>query len=116
MHGDASGVDCVLYSDEFFGVAGLGCMDRIFAIELKRFGETCPQAGKELFPSTFLTVDAGDFLDPSDPPVAILPGNRRVGIGQGQSPHEEGYCISLFLSMRPVPRSAAEDIFENALC
>ena len=103
MPGDASGVDCVSYGDEFFGVAGLGRTNCILAIELERFGETLPQAGKKLFPSAFLAVDAGDFLDPSDPPVAILLGYRRVCIGQGQSPHGGGYYISLFLSMQPVP-------------
>ena len=82
MHGDASGVDCVSYSDVFFGVAGLGRTNRILAIELERLGEARPQAGKELLPSSFLTVDAGDFLDPSDPPVAILLRHRRVRIGQ----------------------------------
>jgi len=115
VHGDVSGVECVSYSDEFFGVAGLGCTDRILAIELKRFGEAGPKAFEELFPTTFLAVDTGDFLDPSDPPVAILLGYRRVRIGHSQSPHEEGYYISLLLSTHSVSRPATEDIAESVL-
>jgi len=90
-------------------------MDRILPIKLKRFGETCPQAGKKLFPSTFLAVDTGDFLDPSDPPVAILLGYRPVRIGHSQSPHEEGYYNRLLLSMYPVSLSVTGDISESAL-
>jgi len=114
VHKDVSGVECVSYSDEFFGVAGLGCTDCILAIELKRFGETRPKASKKLFPTTFLAVDTGDFLDPSDPPVAILLGYRLVRIGHSQSPHEEGYHISLLLSTHPLSRLVTEDISESA--
>jgi hypothetical protein len=84
-------------------------------IELKRFGETCPQAGKKLFPSTFLAVNTGDFLDPSDPPVAIFLGYRLVRIGHSQSPHGKGYYNSLLLSMHPISLSVTEDISESAL-
>lgn len=75
-------------------------MNRILAIELKRFGGGRLQAGKKLFPGRLLAVDTGDFLDPSDLPVAILLGYRSVGIGHNQSPHEEGYHISILLSTR----------------
>ena len=88
--------------------------DRILAIELKRFGEACPKAFKKLFPITFLAVDTGHFLDPSDPPVTILLGHCRVRIGHSQSPHKEAYYISLFLSTRSVPHPATEDIAESA--
>jgi len=115
VHEDVSGVECVSYSDKYFGVAGLGCTDRILAIELKRFGEAHPQAGKEIFPTTFLAVDTGDFLDPSDPPVAILLGYYRVRIGHSQSPYEAAYYISLLLSTHPVSRPATEGISESAL-
>ena len=71
MHGDTLAVECVSYSDEFFGVAGPDCMDR------------------------------------------ILLGYRLVRIGHSQSPHEEGYYISVLLSKHLVSLSVAEDISKS---
>jgi len=90
-------------------------MDRILAIELKRSGEAGSKAFKKLFPTTFLAVDTGDFLDPSDPPITILLGYRRVRIGHSQTPHKHGYYISLLLSTYPVSLPAKEDISESVL-
>jgi hypothetical protein len=42
------------------------------AIERKRFPQRLPQAFKLLVVGTLLAIDAGNFLDPAEPPVAVL--------------------------------------------
>ena len=53
-------------------VAGTSFAKGILAIELKRFPYRLPKAFKKLHAGALLAVDAGHFLDPADPPIAVL--------------------------------------------
>ena len=55
----------------------------------------------------FLSVAGPGCMD------RILPGYRRVHIRHSQSPHEEGYYISVLLSKHLVSLSVAEDISKS---
>jgi hypothetical protein len=69
------------YGEGLFGIvrgSGFFCL---LAIELERLPEGNLETLDKFFPAFFLAIDAGHFLNPSDPPVTILLGYRSIRIG-----------------------------------
>ena len=62
-----------------------GGFDRILAIELQDFPERGFECCKPLFARCFLAIDARDFLNPPDPPIAFLLDDCGVGLIHGIS-------------------------------
>lgn len=63
---------CASYSDQFLPVVGYGSAQGVLPIELKRFLQSISKGIQQLPVSTLLAIHAGDFFNPSDPPIPIL--------------------------------------------
>ena len=63
---------CASYGDFFFVEVNAGEGPCLAGIELESFLEGNLQAREQLISCPFLAIDAGNFLDPSDPPIAIF--------------------------------------------
>ena len=57
--------------DGFFIVIG-NRIKRVSAIHLNGFLESHPKAFEQLFPGPLLAIHPGNFLDPTNPPLAVL--------------------------------------------
>jgi len=53
----------------------------VTTVEVQRLGKRRLERGEQLSPRALLAVHAGDLGNPADPPLTILLGYRRVGVG-----------------------------------
>src|SRR3972149_723338 len=69
---DAESGCAASHRDRVFLVALAGSIDRIRTIELQGFSQSNLKRFQQFLTRRFLAIDAGDFLDPSDPPVTLI--------------------------------------------
>ena len=68
----AAGIHPVLYGNLLFLIVPSGCGDGLLPVEFQRFLQSDFQAFEQLIPRRFLTIDAWDLFDPTNPPIAVL--------------------------------------------
>lgn len=62
-------------------------MNCLLTIEIERFSQSRLQAGKQRIVSVFLAIDAGNLLNPSNPPVTVLFRYCRIRIHNSPISH-----------------------------